>query len=70
MGWGPQGPAVGLPVRMMAKIINIFHDESGVSVTEYGMVLLLVATIIVTVVGILGTSISDRFTSYATQFGS
>jgi Flp pilus assembly pilin Flp len=55
---------------MMEKIKNIFHDESGVSVTEYGLVLLMIATIIVATVGLLGTSISNRFTSYATQFGS
>jgi Flp pilus assembly pilin Flp len=55
---------------MMGKLRNLFHDESGVSVTEYGLVLLLIITIIVGVLGLLGTSISGRFTDYANQFGS
>jgi pilus assembly protein Flp/PilA len=68
-GMRTSGSSSGL-ARMMEKIKKIFHEESGVSVTEYGLVLLLVATVLIGVLGILGTSISGRFTDYATKFGS
>ena len=55
---------------MMGKIINIFQDESGVSAAEYGLMLLMLTTIMVAVVELLGTSISNLLTSIANQLGS
>jgi Flp pilus assembly pilin Flp len=69
-GTGTIRSSSALTGRKMEKLRNIFHDESGVSVTEYGLVLLLITTIIIAAVGLIGTSISGRLTGYATQFGS
>ena len=54
----------------MEKISKIFHDESGVSATEYGLVLLLIITIVAGMLGLIGTSISNRFINCANYFGS
>jgi pilus assembly protein Flp/PilA len=56
---------------MTATLIHSFrrfwHDESGVSAIEYGLLAALVALAIVTGAGALGTDLNTIFTSIGTK---
>ena len=49
----------------MERIKNFFNDESGASAVEYGLLVSLIAVVIITAVGLLGSNISAQFTSAA-----
>ncbi len=45
----------------MHRIRSFLRDESGIAITEYGLLLALVAVLLVGVVTIFGSSISSWF---------
>lgn len=48
---------------IMSKIRSFFRDESGQAMTEYGLILALVAIAVVVALGYIGTTLSAKFTS-------
>ena len=51
--------------KMIQKIKNFVKDEEGATAVEYGLMVALIAAVIVTAVGLLGTNTSATFTSVA-----
>lgn len=50
----------------MSRFITSFlNDESGATAIEYGLIAALIAVVIITAVGLVGTSVSDTFQSVA-----
>ena len=43
-------------------LTKFFQDESGATAIEYGLIAALVAVVIITGLGILGTALNDQFT--------
>ena len=51
----------------MKKLIRFFKDEEGATAVEYGLMVALIAVVIITAVGLLGTNLSDKFDTVATE---
>ncbi len=50
----------------MFKLISRFvSDESGVTAIEYGLIASLIAVVIITAVGLVGTNLSATFNTIA-----
>ncbi|WP_068875230.1 MULTISPECIES: Flp family type IVb pilin [unclassified Phenylobacterium] len=48
----------------MSKFVTRFlKDESGATAIEYGLIAALISVVIVTAVGLVGTSLEDTFTT-------
>ena len=45
----------------MQRIVRFLRDESGIAVTEYGLLIALVAVLLIGVVTIFGNAISSWF---------
>ncbi len=45
----------------MNRIMNLIHDEEGVTALEYGLIAALIAAVIVGAVTTLGTSVRTTF---------
>jgi pilus assembly protein Flp/PilA len=45
----------------MERIKNFFNDESGATAVEYALMVALIAVVIATTVGLLGTAVKDKF---------
>jgi pilus assembly protein Flp/PilA len=54
----------------MAKIRNLFKEESGASAVEYGLLVALIACVIIGAVTTLGTNLSGKFDQASTAVGS
>jgi len=54
----------------MERIKNFFKDESGASAVEYGLLVALIAVVIITAVGLIGTNLTTQFNAAATAIGS
>ena len=54
----------------MERIKNFFKDESGASAVEYGLLVALIALVIITAVGLVGTSLNTKFGEVATGLAS
>jgi len=52
--------------KFTSAVRTFIADEDGVTALEYGMIAALIAAVIVTVVGDLGTSILGAFEQIAT----
>jgi len=51
-----------------ALITRLRHDERGATAVEYGLIILLVATVIVVGARVLGHQVSNAFTAIAGDF--
>ncbi len=51
----------------MTKIVNFMNDESGAAAAEYALILALIAVVIITALGALGSNISSTFSYIATK---
>ena len=51
----------------MSKIKSFFMDESGQAMTEYGLILALVAIVVIVAVTLIGTNLNGLFNNVATQ---
>jgi len=49
----------------MERIWRFFKEEEGVTAVEYGLIVALIAVVLITAVGLLGTNISDKFNTIA-----
>jgi len=50
----------------MKKLIKFLKGEEGATAVEYGIMVALIAAVIVTIVGTLGTKISSAFQTVVT----
>ena len=48
---------------MMVKLKELFKDESGQGMTEYGLIIALIAVVVVGILGTIGTSLVTKFTA-------
>jgi pilus assembly protein Flp/PilA len=46
----------------MKRLISFLKDEEGATAVEYGLIVALIAAVIVTTVGLLGTEVHKGFT--------
>jgi Flp pilus assembly pilin Flp len=51
----------------MSRIRSFLRSESGIAVTEYGLLIALVAVLLIGVVAIFGSSISSWFANKTAQ---
>ena len=52
----------------MSKFVTSFlKDESGATAIEYGLIAALIAVVIVTAVGLVGTKLNGVFTNVASK---
>jgi pilus assembly protein Flp/PilA len=59
-----------LMVSMMAFVAGVkdrFSSEKGATAVEYGLLVALIAAVIVTIVGTLGTQINTAFTTISNR---
>ena len=50
----------------MKKLMNLIKGEEGVTAIEYGLIAALIAVVIIASVGLVGTSLSSKFTAVST----
>ncbi|MDB4874251.1 MAG: Flp/Fap pilin component [Gemmatimonadetes bacterium] len=50
----------------MQHIVNFFREEDGLAVTEYGLLLAIVAVAVVAVIKTFGTKLTGLFSSATT----
>ncbi|MHB8286896.1 MAG: Flp family type IVb pilin [Caulobacteraceae bacterium] len=55
---------------MKSLATRFLADESGATAIEYGLIAALIAVVIISAVSLLGTNLSSKFNSIATQVGS
>jgi pilus assembly protein Flp/PilA len=55
---------------MVKQIVRFMREEEGATAVEYGMMVALIAAVIVTIVGVLGTQVRTAFTTVSTALGS
>ncbi len=54
----------------MSRFMNRFlKDESGATAIEYGLIAALIAVVIITAVGLVGTRVDATFDAVATGLG-
>jgi pilus assembly protein Flp/PilA len=58
-----------LEASMKNVISRFVRDESGVTAIEYGLIAALIAVAIISIVGSLGTSLSNTFSSVKNNLG-
>ena len=52
---------------MFSKIKSFFKDESGQAMTEYGLIIALVAVAVIVVLGAMSGAIQAKFTAITTE---
>ena len=50
----------------MTMIRSLRHDQKGATAIEYGLIAALIAVVIITVLGLVGTGLSAKFQSVVT----
>ena len=55
-------------MRVLLK--RFMNDESGATAIEYGLIIALIAVVIITAVGTIGTKINNGFTKVKTGMGN
>jgi pilus assembly protein Flp/PilA len=53
--------------REMKTLLNLFHDDTGVTAIEYGLIAALIAVVIVTAVTTVGGNLKNTFNTVATN---
>jgi pilus assembly protein Flp/PilA len=51
----------------MSKIKSFFKDESGQAMTEYGLIIALVAIAVITALGLMSGAIQNKFAAITTE---
>lgn len=51
----------------MKKLMKLFKNESGATAIEYGLIAALIAVVIITAVGTVGTNLTTTFTTIGTS---
>ena len=50
---------------MVKHIVRFMKEEDGATAVEYGLMVALIAVVIITAVGLLGTNLRDKFSAVA-----
>jgi pilus assembly protein Flp/PilA len=57
-----------MEIKHMSKFVTRFvKDESGATAIEYGLIVALIAVVIITAVGLVGTKLNTAFTTINTK---
>jgi pilus assembly protein Flp/PilA len=51
---------------MKSLVTRFAKDESGATAIEYGLIAALISVVLITVLGLVGTSLNTKFTSINT----
>jgi len=55
----------------MSKFVTRFlKDESGATAIEYGLIAALIAAVLVTVLGLIGTNLNAKFTTISDKIAA
>jgi pilus assembly protein Flp/PilA len=54
-------------IKVKKKLIKFLKDEEGVTALEYGLIAALIAVVIIGAVTMLGTGVSNTFTTVANE---
>lgn len=55
-----------MEIKQMSKFVQRFlKDESGATAIEYGLIATLIAVVIISAVGLVGTNLTARFNDVA-----
>lgn len=54
----------------LAMLVRFKYDEKGVTAVEYGLIVALIASVILTAFSTLGTTLSTKFISLAHQLST
>lgn len=57
----------GKVLYMKNILMEIFKNEEGQAMTEYGLIIALVAVAVITILGTLGTNLTSLFTKVSDQ---
>ncbi len=57
-------------VKGMKELIRFLKGEEGATAVEYGLMVALIAVVIIAAVTLLGTNLSTKFNTVATQVGA
>ena len=49
--------------NMKEKLLGLIQDEKGQAMTEYGLIIALVAIVVIGALGLIGTNINTKFTT-------
>jgi len=52
---------------MKSLVLRFVRDENGATAIEYGLIAALIAVVVITVLGTIGTRLSAKFTTIATS---
>ena len=52
---------------MKEKLLGLIQDEKGQAMTEYGLIIALVAVVVITALGLIGTNLTAKFNGIATE---
>ncbi|NQV48655.1 MAG: Flp family type IVb pilin [Rhodospirillaceae bacterium] len=52
----------------MNRLKSVWKNESGATAIEYGLIAAMVALVIIAAVTLIGTDLSNLFTSISTEF--
>ena len=63
-----RGTKMNKLASIKAFLLRVRYDEEGVTAVEYGLIAALVAVVIATAVGDLGTNLGNEFTNIAAKF--
>lgn len=51
----------------MNKFMQILKNEEGQAMTEYGLIIALVAVVVIVALGAIGTNLNTKFTGIGTE---
>ncbi len=54
---------------MKAKLMGLFKDETGQAMTEYGLILALIAVVVIVALGAIGGQLNTFFETIKTALG-
>ena len=54
---------------MKVKLMGLFNDETGQAMTEYGLIIALIAVVVITALAAIGGQLNTFFTSIKTALG-
>jgi pilus assembly protein Flp/PilA len=55
---------------MFKKLESLLKNESGATAIEYGLIAALIAIVIITALGYIGTNLNTQFTSVASSLNA
>ncbi len=55
--------------KMKQKMMELWKDEEGATMVEYGLMVALIAAVCVAIVGVLGGQLNTAFTAVSTAVG-